>query len=143
MKKLWIMLMLPMLTLGVGCKGGSIFGCSRDQSSLDLKLGEPGKTIIENNLPENDNVVVLNDDENIEFLTEDGEALITHDPSKEIIEGHIIVANSDQQYLTRVKEVLQSDGGSTRVLLRQGRLQDLVGNQTGSLNIESTPVYDL
>ncbi len=144
MKKNIFPLFVVFALLAVGCKSGKHFGCSKDNSQpIDLRLGEPGKTEVKNNLPQNDNVKTLESDENIEFTSDDGEAIITHNSNREINVGDIIVANPEQRYLVRVKEILTRASGRTQAILRQGRIDDLIGDQTGSVHIESTPVYDL
>jgi hypothetical protein len=131
--------------LGVGCKGDP-FGCSKDENGerrLPLQLGQPGTTHVINELPANDSVIVLEEEENIEFTTDAGEATITHNPDRDIQPGDILVANPEQRYLVRVHEVIERSSGSTQAILRQARIADVVGDADGRLHIESTPVYDL
>jgi len=144
MKKNVISVLAVFVLFAVGCKSGKPFGCSKDNSQpIDLRLGEPGKTEVINELPANDNVKTLDDNETITFTSDDGGAIITHNSSREINVGDIIIANPEQRYLVRVKEVLTRESGRTQTVLRQARIDDIVGVQSGSLKIESTPVYDL
>ncbi len=144
MKKNVISLLAVFLLFAVGCKSGKPFGCSKNNDQpIDLRLGEPGKTEVINKLPANDNVKTLEDDETITFTSDDGGAIITHNSNREINVGDIIIANPEQRYLVRVKEVLTRESGRTQTVLRQARIDDIVGDQSGTLKIESTPVYDL
>ncbi len=143
MKRLPVTLLLLFAMIGLGCEGNP-FGCSgKNDRPIDLRLGTPGVTKWDNQLPANDNVKTLNDDETIEFQNESGEAIINHSVDREINVGDIIVANSEQRYLVRVKEVIKRDSGSTQTILRQARIADIVGDENGSLTLESTPVFDL
>ena len=136
------MIFLPLALMG--CKS-HIFGCSRNERPpLDLKLGIPGETKVDNQLPANPNVKTMEEDEKITFTSDDGEATITHHSDRTIEKGNILIGNPEQQFLVRVAEVKsRPDGGTTLVKLRQGRIEDVVGDQSGSLKIESTPIFDL
>lgn len=138
--------------LAVCAAGALIFGlsaCTKEKERpkdgpLPLQLGKPGEIKTENTLPKAPNVHVLKTSESIEFTEDGGNAVITHDPSRNFRPGDIIVANSDQRFLVRVKNVKeQIADGRTNVLLRQSQLNEMMKDQSGHIKLEATPKYDL
>jgi hypothetical protein len=119
--------------------------CSKkkDKNELVLDLGQPGEIKLEGDLHAKEDVIVLDKNEKIDFLTEDGQAIIEHKKSITLKPGDIIVANEEQRYLLKVKEVREVVDRGTHVVVRQSNMEDLLNDETSSIKLEATPKYDL
>ncbi len=128
----------------IGCEGDGL-GCSEKKSDpapeFHLQLGALGETTYENQLPKNENTHVLEAGETIEFLSDDGQALIRHSDTRDIQEDDVVIANEDQGYLLKVKEIIDLTATETEVVFQQARIADIVGDDTGSFSFETTPLF--
>ncbi|MCB0376867.1 MAG: hypothetical protein KDD33_00115 [Bdellovibrionales bacterium] len=145
MKSMILSLLVVFALFGIGCDSlDSTFGCSKkNDQPIDLQLGEPGKTDVQNEIPENKEVEVLGAQERIEFVGEDGTAWIHHDDGRKFNDGDIVVGNEDQKYLLKIKKVNERYQKKSKVLLRQSRIADLVDGKDARLQLTSTPVYSM
>ncbi|MEM7645733.1 MAG: hypothetical protein AAF203_02375 [Pseudomonadota bacterium] len=119
--------------------------CTSDNNNsvegLALNMGKPGETKVENNLPQRDEVKVLTEKEKIQFISEDGTATITNSDDLDLEVGDVIIANPEQKFLVKVKKVTPQVDGSLQYQLGQAHIEDIVGDESGSLKIESTPIF--
>jgi hypothetical protein len=110
---------------------------------LVLQLGKPGEVTQDNNLPKNDNVHVLNEDEKITFIKDEGVVEVTHPDGRTIKAGDVIVGNSKDRLLLRVVSVQDVAADRSVLLVQQGQVKDIIGDKGGSYAFTATPVYDL
>ncbi len=111
------------------------------QAPFDLKTGTPGETEVKSDIPKNDRVHPLESNESIEFITDDGKAIVTHNRDRKLDKDDILIGNDEQKYLVRIKEVINKGDNKTEVILRQSRIGEVIGDNTGSVDIESTPIF--
>ncbi len=119
-------------------------GCSKKNKPFKVNLGTPGKSEVVNDIPDNDKIHTLESSEEIIFKNDNGLADVKHDNKRTLKEGDLIIGNDDQKLLLKVKKVIgvNEDTGSTEVELRQSRLDELVGESSATVNIETTPIYE-
>lgn len=120
----------------VSCGGGD------SKPKINLQLVPLGQSTLSTDLPTSDRVKPLSAQETVEFVTDQGEALIKHTPGKAFQVGDILVGNEAQRFLVRIKEIKTVGSGETKVVLQQAQMEEIIGKSAeGQVELVTAPVY--
>ena len=127
-------------TLIISC-GGDDSPQAPIKKQLDtsfLSLAEPGTEIVSSQINKSENVIVLNDDQNINLEKNIILNISNFDISK-IREGHILLGNSKDKMILKVKEIIRN--GKLKVEL--GNIKDLSSEKDSKINFVVAPEINL
>ena len=105
-----------------------------------LNLGRPGTSQASGAIAKKESTHVLEADESINFIGDQGLAEIRHHAGRRFAPGDVLLGNETQKLLLTVREVREQGETSSRLLTQLGVLPDLLGEgKTTELKIEATP----